>query len=176
MHVHPLWGVDRPVIVNNVEVDNHRCTLCHSKVDNMGVAMIPAAQLDLADGASDLEPDHFTSYQELFFNDNLQILDVDGNVIDVLVQETINGVLQFVLDANGDQVLDVNGDPIPVLVTIGTAPPLNVAGADFSPRFFSLFGPNGTHQQRLNDAELKLVSEWIDIGGQYYNNPFDVPP
>ena len=57
MHVHPLWGIDRPVIVNDIEVDNHRCTLCHSEVDDMGVAMVPAAQLDLSDGASDLEPD-----------------------------------------------------------------------------------------------------------------------
>jgi hypothetical protein len=23
--------------------------------------------------------------------------------------------------------------------------------------------------------ELRLVAEWLDIGAQYYNNPFDVP-
>jgi len=177
MHVHPLWGVDRPVIQNNVEVDNNRCTLCHSEVDVMGVAMVPVAQLDLSDGASDLQPDHFKSYQELLFNDNQQVLDVDGNVVDELVQDTdANGMPLFVLDANGDQVLDINGDPIPVMVPINRSPSLNVAGAVFSPRFFDLFGPNGTHLGRLNDTELKLVSEWIDIGGQYYNNPFDVPP
>ena len=79
------------------------------------------------------------------------------------------------LDANGDQVLDVDGNPIPVLVTINVSPSLNVAGANFSPRFFDRFAPGNTHEGYLTDAELKLVSEWIDIGGQYYNNPFDVP-
>jgi hypothetical protein len=81
-----------------------------------------------------------------------------------------------VLDANGNPVLDAAGNPIPVLVTINVSPSLNVAGANFSPRFFDRFDLNQTHDGRLSGAELKLVSEWIDIGGQYYNNPFDVPP
>ena len=25
----------------------------------------------------------------------------------------------------------------------------------------------------LNAAEKRLISEWIDVGGEYYNNPFD---
>jgi hypothetical protein len=28
----------------------------------------------------------------------------------------------------------------------------------------------------LTPAELRLIAEWVDIGAQYYNNPFDVPP
>ena len=31
------------------------------------------------------------------------------------------------------------------------------------------------HTGTLNPAELKLIAEWLDIGGQYYNNPFAVP-
>jgi hypothetical protein len=27
----------------------------------------------------------------------------------------------------------------------------------------------------MTGAELRLLSEWIDIGTQYYNNPFDAP-
>jgi len=27
----------------------------------------------------------------------------------------------------------------------------------------------------INEHELRLISEWLDIGAQYYNNPFDVP-
>jgi hypothetical protein len=61
-------------------------------------------------------------------------------------------------------------------VNIGVSPSLNVAGGNFSPAFFDLFDPvTGSHAGRLSAAELKLVSEWIDVGGQYYNNPFDVP-
>jgi hypothetical protein len=176
-HIHPMWNVDRPVLQNGVEVANDRCTSCHAPVDVNNMAQVPAAQLDLSDGVSDLEPAHFKSYQELLFDDNQQVLDGTGNVIDALIQDTDdNGNLLFVVDANGDPVLDANGDPIPVLVPISLSPPLNVGGANLSPRFFDLFAPGGSHAGRLSDAELKLISEWIDIGGQYYNNPFDVPP
>jgi hypothetical protein len=27
----------------------------------------------------------------------------------------------------------------------------------------------------MTAAELRLLSEWVDIGAQYYNNPFDAP-
>jgi hypothetical protein len=27
----------------------------------------------------------------------------------------------------------------------------------------------------MTPAELRLIAEWLDIGAQYYNNPFDVP-
>jgi len=176
-HIHPLWNLERPVFdAMGTEIANHRCTSCHSDVDDMMMARVPVAQLDLSDGISDQEPDHFKSYQELLFDDGQQTLDAMGNVVDILVQDTDdNGNPLFVVDANGDPVLDANGQPIPVLVPLGQSPALNVAGANFSPRFFDRFAPGGTHAGWLDDAELKLVSEWIDIGGQYYNNPFDVP-
>ena len=175
--MHPLWGVDRQVFdVDGITLlRDDTCTSCHSPVDAMGAARMPAAQTDLADGQSADEPDHYKSYRELLFNDNAQILD-NGALIDELVQDTdANGNLLFLLDANGDPVLDANGDPIPILVPVSVTPSLSVAGAIVSPRFFTLFD-GGTHAGRLSAAELKLISEWIDIGGQYYNNPFDVPP
>jgi hypothetical protein len=178
-HVHPLWSVDRQVFDTDgvTLLRDDTCTGCHNIVDAMGATMVPAAQLDLSDGASADEADHYKSFRELLFNDDQQVVDVDGNVVDDLVQATdANGNPLFLLDANGDPILDINGNPIPVLVPISVSPSLNVAGANFSPRFFSLFTLNQSHQDRLSDAELKLVSEWIDIGGQYYNNPFDVPP
>ena len=51
-------------------------------------------------------------------------------------------------------------------------------GASASSRFFSKFDAGvGTvdHRGYLTRAELKLIAEWLDIGAQYYNNPFDVP-
>ncbi len=178
-HIHPIWSRDRQVfLADGVTLDrDDTCTSCHNIVDAAGMAMVPAAQLDLSDGPSADEPDHFKSYRELLFNDNRQVLDANGNVIDELVQEVDgNGNPVFLTDADGNLVLDVNGDPIPVLVNIGVQPSLNVGGANFSPAFFGRFDPTfGSHAGRLNPAELKLISEWIDIGGQYYNNPFDVP-
>ncbi len=178
-HIHPIWSVDRRVfnVADPALVDrDDTCSSCHNVVDDMGVQMVPAAQLDLSDGPSADEPDHLKSYRELLFNDNRQILDENGVVIDELVQATDgNGNPLFLLDADGELVLDVNDQPIPILVNIGVQPSLNVGGATFSPAFFDRFGPAGTHAGRLSAAELKLISEWIDIGGQYYNNPFVVP-
>ena len=31
------------------------------------------------------------------------------------------------------------------------------------------------HTNYLTPAELRLVSEWLDIGGQFYNDPFVAP-
>jgi hypothetical protein len=47
--------------------------------------------------------------------------------------------------------------------------------ANASPRFFDIFAAGGSHAGRLSVAELRLLSEWVDIGAQYYNNPFNAP-
>jgi hypothetical protein len=31
------------------------------------------------------------------------------------------------------------------------------------------------HTGLLTSAEKRLISEWLDIGGQYYNDPFVAP-
>lgn len=177
MHIHPIWLVDRQTLdVDGVTVlADDTCTSCHSDTDAMGMPMVPAAQLDLSDGVSADEADHLKSYRELLFNDNEQEL-MDGALQDRLVQATDGaGNLLFELDEDGNLLLDADGNPIPILITVNVAPSLRVAGALASPRFFDIFGPAGSHAGRLSDAELKLVSEWIDIGGQYYNDPFAVP-
>ncbi|TCK17062.1 hypothetical protein DFR30_0282 [Thiogranum longum] len=167
--IHPIWGVDRGPV--------DTCINCHTNADMAGADRIPDAQLDLTDGISDQNANHFKSYRELLFGDNVQELDAMGNLVDTLVQATDgNGNPLFLLDQNGNQILDVNGNPIPVMVTIPASPPMSAAGALSSPRFFNIFAPGGTHAGRLTTAELKLIAEWLDIGAQYYNNPFDVPP
>lgn len=176
-HIHPIWSVDRQEFDGGgALIADNTCTSCHGLVDAAAAAQVPAAQLDLSDGASDQEADHFKSYRELLFPDNELELDANGNVIERVVQDTdANGNPLFLLDANGNQVLDANGDPIPVLVPVAVGNvALSTVGAAFSPSFFSLFN-GGSHTDRLSEAELKLITEWIDVGGQYYNNPFDVP-
>lgn len=54
-------------------------------------------------------------------------------------------------------------------------PPMSPAGANASPRFFSRFDAGGSHEGRLSGHELRLIAEWLDLGAQYYNNPFDAP-
>jgi hypothetical protein len=144
-HIHPLWSVDRGA---------NTCTTngCHVPLNAMGTIAPPAAQLDLADGLSPQVMEHFNSYRELLFADN--------------AQEVVNNALQ-------DIQLGVDVDGNPILVTV--LPSMSAAGANASGAFFSRFDAGGTHFGRLSPDELRLLSEWLDIGAQYYNNPFDVP-
>ena len=155
-HIHPLWGKNREVLdIDGVTVlADNTCKLCHRPQDAMGAPQVPAAQLDLSDGPSSDEPDHFKAYRELLFADNEQVI-IDGALQDKLIPGT---------DADGQAIL------VPVRIS----PPMSVAGAQAS-RFLAPFAAGGSHTGRLSEAELRLVSEWLDIGAQYYNNPFDVP-
>jgi hypothetical protein len=163
-HIHPLWSTPRIVLdgMGN-QVANNTCAQggCHAPVNAMNTAMVPAGQLDLTDGVSPDEADQFNAYRELLFTDNRQIL-VGGALVDEQVQTGV--------DAMGNPILD--------FVPVG--PSMNAASA-LQSRFFSCFDVGGTgcpsrsHVGYLSPAELKLVAEWLDIGAQYYNNPFDVP-
>ncbi len=175
-HIHPLWTKTRQLLDNNGDVvTDNTCTSCHGPSDSNGDLQVPAAQLDLTDGLSSDEPDHFNSYRELLFSDN-EVEVVEGTLQDRLIQATdANGNPRFEIDDSGNLILDANGDPVPVLITVNTgAPSMSVAGALASP-LPSLFDSGGSHEGRLDPAELRLISEWLDIGAQYYNNPFDAP-
>jgi Hydrazine synthase alpha subunit middle domain len=170
--IHPIWGVPRVLADGVTDVT---CNTCHSPTDAAAAAQVPAAQLDLSDGVSPDEADQLNSYRELLFSDNEQEL-LNGVLVDRLVQATdANGNPLFQTDGNGNPILDANGQPIPVLVNVTSSPPLSPAGALASPRFFSRFAPGGTHAGWLTPAELKLISEWLDIGAQNFNDPFAVP-
>jgi hypothetical protein len=59
--------------------------------------------------------------------------------------------------------------------TVTIDPPMVAGTAADSVTFFSRFAPGGSHEGWLEPAELKLVSEWLDIGAQYFNDPFAAP-
>ena len=56
---------------------------------------------------------------------------------------------------------------------VGVGASLAAGNARGSTRFFDRFAPTADHAEFLSSAELRLVSEWVDIGAQYFNNPFD---
>ncbi len=159
LHIHPLWAKPRITLdVDNVTVlADDTCTTCHTPTDAMAAAQVPAAQLDLTDGPSDIDATHFKAYRELFSGDNAQVL--NGTVLqDLLVQTGVDPV-------TGDPVFA----PVPVNASMSTA------GALASGTFFNRFAAGGSHAGRLSPAELRLLSEWVDIGAQYYNDPFLAP-
>jgi hypothetical protein len=57
--------------------------------------------------------------------------------------------------------------------TQSVGPFMTAGSANGSAQFFAQFAANGQHPGWLNVAELRLISEWLDIGAQYFNNPFD---
>jgi hypothetical protein len=117
---------------------------CHNPQNSAGTAVQPAANLDLSGTPSSQNAQELTSY------------------VDLLTQQQIPGPN----DANGN----------PTTITVG--PFLDAGdsnGAD-STQSLAIFAPTSgdtIHAGLLTPAELRLISEWLDIGAQYFNNPFD---
>jgi len=157
-HIHPLWSAPRQVLdAMGALVQDNTCTSCHTPTDAMGALRVPASQLDLSGGPSPDEADHLVSYRELLFGDNAQELDM-GALQDILVPGPPD---------------PVTGEP--TLVPVPVASSMSGGGARASVTFFSRFDVGGTHAGWLTTAELRLIAEWLDIGGQYYNDPFVAP-
>ncbi len=172
-HIQPLWELTRQVIDADTSelIADNTCTRCHGLLDEQQLAQVPAGQLDLSGTPSTDQAAHLTSYRELFFNDVAQEL-VNGSLkIKMVPVLDENGNIVYELDENGELRLDVDGNPIPVLTTITVNAILSTNSARASGEFFQLFN-GGSHNGRLSKHELKLISEWLDIGGQYYNTPF----
>jgi len=89
------------------------------------------------------------------------------------------GQQEVVMDALQDRQVQVGVDPVtgdPIFANVPVSPSMAAGSAAASSRFFDEFAPGGTHAGYLTPAELRLLSEWVDIGAQYYNNPFAAPP
>jgi len=179
-HIEPIWQVDRGPDNNANGIGDNTCTECH---DN--AAMVPAGQLDLSGGISDKDAQHLKSYQELLFADEGETLDAMGIVVNIQI-------VVPVLDSNGNPVLDAMGNPVTQLID----DPAAQVAASMSPngarnsyfieklteteleaaRILSTIASDINyidHTGFLSDDELRLISEWLDIGAQYFNNPFD---
>lgn len=177
-HIQPLWQLTRAVFDDETEalLQDNTCINCHQPIDLDSLAQVPAGQLSLIDSPSTDQPAHLTSYRDLFFNDVEKEV-VDGILINKLVEVLDeNGNVVYEVDIDGELILDVEGQPIAVLTTINVNNILSTIGARSSARFFALFTElnigNIDHQGMLTNDELKLLSEWLDIGAQYYNTPF----
>lgn len=156
-HIQPVWLVDRGA---------GTCTNCHAEVDAMGNAQQPAGQLDLADGPRDATTQHKISYTELVAGGDQQVLDM-------------NGTLQFVTVQVDTGQVDAMGNPIFIDVRVPEGNRITPLSARGSTRFMNRFATFDAatqtvdHVGLLTPGELRLISEWVDIGAQYFNNQFD---
>lgn len=164
-HIQPIWEKARGV---------NTCTDCHTAT---GFAHLNAGQLELTSNPSDREANHFTSYQELLSPD-------DGQFDNMGLLENIE--IDQVIVPNVD-LNPMDGQPDTIRVpdpAFARSPTMSTAGARNSVFMELMTGtdlnnngnqPTDTqnHNLMLTPSELKLISEWLDIGAQYFNNPLD---
>ena len=106
---------------------------------------VPAGNLDLTNAPRTMSRLQPISYRQLLFSHDIVIMDpADPTMTDHAVRS--------------DRILNAGS-----------------ANGGLSAQFMSRFaaGSASTHAGWLSPAELRLVSEWLDIGAQYFNNPFD---
>jgi hypothetical protein len=145
--IQPIWDEPRQVKDANGNVTaDHTCTQggCHSPKSASGTPAQPAGNLDLSNTASNANPEELVSYQDLLFPH-----DVPGPP-----------------DANGN----------PTSVSVGPFMDAGAANGPDSAASLALFAPgsgDAIHAGTLSPAELRLISEWLDIGAQNFNDPFD---
>ena len=142
------------------------CVTCHNPVNAMAMVQVPQGQLDLTGGASSVDPTVVTSYEEVLFPHNEQTLNM--------------GVLQDLLVPAPGPPDPVTGLPTTIMVPVSLAPPMAAGSAAGSTTFLRMFdGSNHAavpdHTGYLSPAELRLITEWLDIGAQFYNDPFVAP-
>lgn len=159
-NIQPLWSVTRIAADGVTDVT---CINCHNTTNQAN-----AGYLDLSTTAVSRNGDWLGGYSQLLQSHDE--IDAMGNPV------TIPGP----------------PDPItglPTTITLRTTPTMSAVSAANSAKFFAKFttpfpGPTqphctdngmGTCVGWLSESELKLLSEWLDIGAQYYNNPFLAP-
>jgi len=158
-HIDPLWSVDRAV---------NTCTTCHTATRTQDVTCTPAPTPGMtvpptpvtvtlpvaADGGLELDADpaqqvtaQLRAYQQLVSTHTTSSFSLDAGCAPVRTDTQVPGSMA----------------------------PGNAAGS----RFFRVLAGTPAapvnHSGFMSPAELRLLSEWVDIGAQYYNNPFAAP-
>jgi len=148
-HVAPIWTRDRGA---------NTCTNCHAD----------PAKLDLRGTTSGTG--RLTSYEELMLGDPL--IDSTTGLPQIEIREGVPEVVRgtpLVETMGGDAVGHTRGS------RLGEILYGEVLKAGAEARVAHPNPPAGApdHAAILNRAELRVVTEWMDLGGQYFNNPFD---
>jgi Hydrazine synthase alpha subunit middle domain len=151
-----VWNLTpRTATINGVAMSSSTCVNCHATVSAAKAFQVPAGQLALTGDTDTADITVVTSYESVLFPRNEQTITIPGQP---------------------PQDLLVGGQPV-VLATVMTA-----GSANNSPAFFRMLDANSNfvdsaidHRGFLTPAELRLISEWLDIGGQFYNDPFVAP-
>lgn len=156
-HIDPLWAISRGA------AGVQTCTTCHTATRTQTVNCTPTAPpmtpvtitLSVAaDGGLELDADpaqqvtaQLRAYQQLVSTHTTSSFSLDAGCATVRTDTQVPGSI--------------------------------AAGSAAGSKFFRVLSGSlvGTvnHSGFMTPAELRLLSEWADIGAQYYNNPFAAP-
>jgi hypothetical protein len=157
-HIDPLWSVDRAA---------NTCTTCHTATRTQDVTCTPAPTPAVpaptpvtvtlqvaADGGLELDADpaqqvtaQLRAYQQLVSTHTTSSFSLDAGCAPVRTDTQVSGSIASGSAAGSRFFRVLSGTP---------AAPVN-------------------HSGFMTPAELRLLSEWVDIGAQYYNDPFAAP-
>ncbi|MBL4868680.1 MAG: PD40 domain-containing protein [Pseudomonadales bacterium] len=147
-HIQPIWERERGVFGSDT------CTFCHY-AGNTGTGINSAAQLNLTDTQD--ARGRLTSYQSLLLGAPL-------------LNENLPQVFQ---DSQGKGLI-LRKAP---LVTAGLSRSSILTEVlnhtEIKAVHYSLDGHLMNHNNLLSEGELRIVNEWIDLGAQYYNSPYE---
>ena len=168
-HIQPLWNFARQTVgADGVTVlTDHTCVACHNSVSTTNAVQVPQGQLDLTGTASADDKTVTVSYRQLLFARD--------------EQDVVMGALQNSLVTAPGPTDPATGMATTVMVPVSLAPPMTAGSASASVvNFLKYFDgtyhdPTLDHTGFLTPAELRLITEWLDIGAQYYNDPFVAP-
>jgi hypothetical protein len=151
--IDPLWTVDRAA---------NTCTTCHTATRTQTVSCTPAGTVTPVNvtfgvapaGGLELDADpaqspaaQLRAYVQLVSTHTTSSFGLDAGCAPVRTDTQVSGSM--------------------------------ASGSAAASRFFAVLSGTtvGTvnHSGFMTPAELRLLSEWVDIGAQYYNNPFAAP-
>ena len=152
-HIDPLWTVDRAT---------HTCVNCHTATRTQVVSCTPAGTttpvnvtlgipaaggLELDADPAQLPTQQLRAYVQLVSTHTTTTFSLDPACAPV---------------STGTQVA-------------GSITPTSAAGSLFFKVMNGSAAVTVNHRGYMTASELRLVAEWVDVGAQYYNNPFAAP-
>jgi hypothetical protein len=152
-NINPLWSVDRAT---------NTCTVCHTATRTQTVSCTPAGTTTPV-------------------NVTLGVAAAGGLELDAdpaqLPTQQLRAYVQLV-SAHTTPTFSLDAACAPVRTDV-QAPASITPGSANASQFFQVLGGSaaGTvdHSTFMTASELRLVAEWVDVGAQYYNNPFAAP-
>lgn len=170
-NISPIWFVTRGAVSATAPLGADTCVGCHTR------AVTPARQQTIS-----CTPTGTTTAMDVTIN----LGPAGGLELDANAPETVAGRFgsydQLIKGSTNEPTFNAATDFDTTTCTqnadiTGSAPVSLHAGSALGSgaSFFNKFATGGTHAGRLTAAELRLLSEWVDVGAQYYNNPFSAP-